>query len=62
MSMGRDVTRLTLVGSTEDLGDLASVLDDVLASTRVARHSMLKETSAGTGALGVRDADFAPRG
>ncbi|MFP8875277.1 MAG: class I tRNA ligase family protein, partial [Myxococcota bacterium] len=57
VSMGRDVVRLILAGSAEDLEALAPVLDDVLAGTRVQAHELVADAVS----FEVRDAAFAPR-
>ena len=61
VSMGRDVTSLTLVGRAEDLAALAPVLGDVLAGTRVASHDTAEEALPDAGTFEARDAVFAPR-
>ena len=59
--MGREVTQLLLVGSSQDLAVLAPVLDDVLAGTRVADYETLEEALSEAGSFEARDAVFAPR-
>ena len=61
VSMGREVTSLTIAASPKTLERLAPVLPDVLAAARCAEHALAPSDTLESGEFEIRDAVFAER-
>jgi len=61
VSMGREITKLTLQANAATLESVAPVLPDVLEATRCRDHSTAERADLEDGALEVVDASFAPK-
>ena len=61
VSMGREVTKLTLEANAATLESVAPVLGDVFAATRCQAHSLGERSSLEDGAFEATEATFAPK-